>query len=100
MCKSIAWSYRLICRDQYEISCPELDALVAICREAGALGSRLTGAGFGGCTISLVPVESLEAFLQRVGKEYYRDYLKRAPGDLSSILFPCRAVNGAEVWQE
>ena len=87
------------CRDLYEISCPELDALVGICREAGAAGSRLTGAGFGGCTISLVRSQRLDAFLKHVSRAYYQDHLQRAPGDLSSILFPCRAVNGAEVWQ-
>jgi N-acetylgalactosamine kinase len=84
------------CRDLYQISCPELDALTGICREAGAEGSRLTGAGFGGCTISLVRTERLQAFLSRVSQAYYREYLRRKPEDLSSILFPCMAVNGAE----
>jgi N-acetylgalactosamine kinase len=84
------------CRDLYEISCPELDVLVGICREAGAEGSRLTGAGFGGCTISLVRSERLPGFLDQVARAYYREYLKRAPEDLSSTLFACQAVNGAE----
>jgi N-acetylgalactosamine kinase len=84
------------CRDLYEISCPELDALTGICREAGAEGSRLTGAGFGGCTISLVRAEHLQAFLPRVSQAYYQKYLGKKPEDLSSILFPCMAVNGAE----
>jgi N-acetylgalactosamine kinase len=84
------------CRDLYEISCPELDELTRIARRAGAEGSRLTGAGFGGCTISLVPAERLPAFLQEVSRAYYREYLRRAPEDLSSTLFACRAVNGAE----
>jgi galactokinase len=84
------------CRDLYEISCPELDTLAGICREAGAEGSRLTGAGFGGCTISLVRTERLEAFLRHASQAYYRDYLRLEAGDLSSILFPCMAVNGAE----
>jgi N-acetylgalactosamine kinase len=84
------------CRDLYEISCPELDALTDICREAGAEGSRLTGAGFGGCTISLVRAERLQAFLARVSRAYYRDNLRLETQDLSSILFPCMAVNGAQ----
>jgi N-acetylgalactosamine kinase len=84
------------CRDLYQISCPELDTLAGICLEAGAEGSRLTGAGFGGCTISLVRAERLEAFLARVSQAYYREHLRLQTGDLSSILFPCMAVNGAE----
>ena len=54
------------CRDQYQCSCDELDALVAACLAAGALGSRLTGAGWGGCTVSLVRDEDLDAFLASV----------------------------------
>ncbi len=84
------------CRDLYEISCPELDELTRVARQAGAEGSRLTGAGFGGCAISLVPEARLPAFLQEVSRAYYREYLRRAPEDLSSTLFACRAVNGAE----
>jgi len=84
------------CRDLYEISCPELDALTGIARRAGADGSRLTGAGFGGCAISLVREERLPDFLQKVTRAYYREFLKKAPEDLSSTLFACRAVNGAE----
>jgi galactokinase len=42
-------------RDDYEVSTPELDAFVEIAKEHGARGARLTGAGFGGCAIALVP---------------------------------------------
>ncbi len=84
------------CRELYEISCPELDELARIARRAGAAGSRLTGAGFGGCTISLVRGGRLPAFLEEVARAYYRGYLQKAPEDLSSTLFACRAVNGAE----
>ena len=50
-------------RDDYEVSCREVDILVEIAREIdGTLGSRMTGAGFGGCTVSLVSTSALEQF--------------------------------------
>jgi galactokinase len=48
-------------RDDYEVSIPELDTFVTTVTEAGALGARLTGAGFGGCAIALVPETTVEA---------------------------------------
>jgi N-acetylgalactosamine kinase len=59
------------CAQDYAISCPELDQLVAVARDAGALGARLTGAGFGGCTVNLVPVSKLSSFRERVTAGYY-----------------------------
>ncbi|OTF77050.1 hypothetical protein BLA29_002914 [Euroglyphus maynei] len=50
------------CRDLYECSSPQLDELVALALENGAIGSRLTGAGWGGCTISLVYEENAQEF--------------------------------------
>ncbi|KAK3526166.1 hypothetical protein QTP70_017721, partial [Hemibagrus guttatus] len=66
------------CRDLYECSCPELDQLVDICREAGAVGSRLTGAGWGGCAVSMVPAERTESFLRTVKDRYYMPDARRA----------------------
>lgn len=63
------------CAENFEVSTPELDTLTQIARKAGAVGSRLTGAGFGGCTVSLVPNEKLEYFMEKVENEYYRRYL-------------------------
>ena len=48
-------------RDDYEVSTPELDAYVDAARDAGALGARLTGAGFGGCAIALVPTDLVDS---------------------------------------
>jgi galactokinase len=59
------------CRMQYECSIPELDEICATAREAGALGSRLTGAGWGGCTVHLVPADKVEAVKQALKEKYY-----------------------------
>jgi galactokinase len=48
-------------RDDYEVSCEELDVAVDVAREAGATGARMTGGGFGGSAIALVPTERVEA---------------------------------------
>jgi len=52
------------CRDLYQCSCEELDSLVTAAKGAGALGSRLTGAGWGGCTVSLVRQVRWETFVR------------------------------------
>jgi galactokinase len=58
-------------RDRYEVSSPELDALVDIARATpGVVGARLTGAGFGGCTINLVRHEAVETFRAAVLRDY------------------------------
>lgn len=57
-------------RDDYEVTGLELDTLVAAAWNNGAIGSRMTGAGFGGCTVSLVEEKDVEAFIGRVGREY------------------------------
>jgi galactokinase len=58
-------------RDMYEVSTSELDALVQIAAGTeGIIGSRLTGAGFGGCTVNLVATEAAEAFRDSVARRY------------------------------
>lgn len=58
-------------RDDYEVSCPELDALVELAwRQPGVVGSRMTGGGFGGCTVSIVEAPCVEAFVRDVGAGY------------------------------
>ncbi|HEY71436.1 MAG TPA: galactokinase [Anaerolineae bacterium] len=58
-------------RDLYQVSSPELDTLVEIARELpGCLGARLTGAGFGGCTVNLVEAQTAETFIERLSSAY------------------------------
>ena len=58
-------------RDDYEVTGPQLDALAeAAWKVEGVLGSRMTGGGFGGCTVSLVRDEAIDTFIEKVGAEY------------------------------
>jgi galactokinase len=58
-------------RDDYEVTGKELDTLVAAAlKQPGVIGSRMTGAGFGGCTVSIVENLFIENFIEKVGAEY------------------------------
>jgi len=78
-------------RADYEVSCHELDVMVAAARGvAGVYGSRMTGAGFGGCTVSLVASEQVDEFRRRVGDAY------RAAVPLEPEFYICQAADGAQ----
>ena len=78
-------------RDDYEVSCKELDALVDAARSLkGVYGARMTGAGFGGCTVSLVADDALDAFRRDVPPQY-----KAATG-LETTIYVTTAAQGAE----
>ena len=66
-------------RNDYEVSSPELDQLVLIAREAGALGARLTGAGFGGCIVALCRAQQTSAIVSALEQRYYRPLGKWNP---------------------
>ncbi|KAM4619513.1 N-acetylgalactosamine kinase [Polymixia lowei] len=87
------------CRDLYECSCPELDQLVDICLKSGALGSRLTGAGWGGCAVSMVPSDKVESFLQAVSEAYYTPDPRRTAMKNQS-LFVSKPGGGAAIFFE
>jgi galactokinase len=78
-------------KNDYQVSCRELDAMVAAARSIdGVYGARMTGAGFGGCTVSLVADETVERFLNEVPAVY-----KRAAG-LNCTIYVTTACQGAE----
>jgi len=79
-------------RDDYEVSCPQLDALVALAAEDPACwGGRMVGGGFGGCTLNLVRSDDAEGFIQRTLGAYREQY------DLAPRSFRFRLVGGSEV---
>lgn len=82
-------------RDDYEVSCPELDFLVGFAEQFdGVLGARLMGGGFGGCTINLVRREAKEKFLKEATKAYFRQF------GIHSEYYFVRPVDGTEVVRE
>jgi galactokinase len=77
-------------RDDYEVSSKELDTLVELAwKQPGTLGARMTGAGFGGCTVNLVRADAAEAFADAVRKGY-----QEALG-LKAEIYVCQASDGA-----
>jgi galactokinase len=81
-------------RDLYQVSSPELDALVEIASGLpGCLGARLTGAGFGGCTINLVEAQTADAFVEKLSSAY----TQRTGG--KADVWISRAVDGAQITQ-
>jgi galactokinase len=82
------------CATLFECSCPELDALTRAARAAGAYGSRLTGAGWGGCTVSLVAADRVDAFIAAVARAF-PPYHGLAPEELRAAVFATPPSSGA-----
>jgi galactokinase len=77
-------------RDDYEVSSKELDVLVELAwKQSGTLGARMTGAGFGGCTVNLVRADAADAFAEAVSRGY-----QEALG-LKAEIYVCEASDGA-----
>jgi len=86
----MAESHRSL-RDDYEVSCKELDLMVELAQSvAGVYGARMTGGGFGGCTVNLVAESCVEEFKDRMSQEYERTT------NLRPEIYICSAANGAE----
>jgi galactokinase len=78
-------------RDDFEVSCPELDLMVELAGHSrGVYGARMTGGGFGGCTVNLVRAECVAAFQATVSKEYEKA-TKTAPK-----IHVCSAADGVK----
>jgi galactokinase len=82
-------------RDDFEVSCPELNLLVTLAQEIGStggvIGSRMTGGGFGGCTVSLVETSRVEEVAERIATQYENQT------SISPTLLTSRPARGAHV---
>ena len=77
-------------RDDYEVSCPELDQLVELALKCqGVYGSRMTGGGFGGCTVTLVKKEAVTNVIEAMKAGYSG----------KATFFVCEASDGARIHQ-
>ncbi len=77
-------------RDDYEVSCRELDVMVEVASEIdGVFGARMTGGGFGGCTVNLVREDALGAFRAKIAQAY------KAAIDIDPDIYICTAAEGA-----
>ena len=76
-------------RDEYQVSCPELDILVELASGLpGVMGARMMGAGFGGCTINLVQNQQVDSFIKKIQEQYTRKTSKRID------TYVCEIVRG------
>jgi galactokinase len=81
-------------RDLYEVSCPELDVMARVAQSLpGCYGARLTGAGFGGCTVNLVAREQAGAFAQSLAAGYESEI------GYPPEIYVCKASDGARAEQ-
>ena len=95
------------CRDFFDCSSEELEKLIGIIMKLGAVGSRLTGAGWGGCCVSLIKESESERFIQEVMNQFYlkKENKLAITDDLNMYVFSSYPASGAtaldpqyEVW--
>ncbi|KAK4056548.1 galactokinase [Microbotryomycetes sp. JL221] len=83
-----------------ECSCPELDELTELARKSGAVGSRITGAGWGGATVSLVPEPQVPQFIKAIREGYYaKRYPDLTEEQLQDACFATKPEAGAGVFE-
>ncbi len=82
-------------RDDYEVSCAELDAVVEIAEDignkAGIYGCRMTGGGFGGCCVALVKADAVDAITKKIAADY------KAKTGIEATIFSSRPASGATI---
>lgn len=81
-------------RDDFQVSCDELDVLVeAAIQCPGVLGSRMTGAGFGGCTVTLLSKSAIDLTITEMHKKFQQRFGQKASDHIEFYI--CKACQGA-----
>lgn len=96
----LSYHVDLLCRDLCECSCEELDTLIAECKKQGALGSRLTGAGWGGCTVSLIKQADAAQFITAIKSNYFEKCIrdgKVKSDQLEEVIFASKPASGGAI---
>jgi galactokinase len=89
--RPLMWNSHRSLRDDYEVSCNELDIMTEIAgAQPGIVGCRMTGGGFGGCTVNLVEDVAVEAFQQNVAQQY------QARTGIQPEIYVSRAADGVQ----
>jgi galactokinase len=89
----VMYSSHASLRDDYEVSCKELDLLVDLASSAsGVYGARMTGGGFGGCTVNLVRADSVAAFKTHMARAY------QEKTGIAPDIYICEPAQGADAW--
>jgi len=84
------------CRDLYECSHPQLDKLVQLSKNRCS-GARLTGAGWGGCIVALVPEEGAQSYIDYLKENYYKDLPSALNRNLDEVIFATQPGAGAAI---
>jgi len=86
------------CNDLFDCSCDELNELTSLAKRAGAWGSRLTGAGWGGSTVSLVTISEIPRFIENLRKTY-KPFQNLDDTALQRVIFATKPGSGAGVFR-
>ncbi|XAR48796.1 Galactokinase [Bertholletia excelsa] len=90
------------CSILYECSCPELEELVKVCLNNGAVGARLTGAGWGGCVVALVKESAVPQFILNLKEQFYQSRIEKGlieKNDLGLYVFASKPSSGAAIFK-
>ncbi|XP_076922357.1 galactokinase-like [Bidens hawaiensis] len=90
------------CSVLFECSCPELEELVKVCKDNGALGARLTGAGWGGCAVALVKENIVPQFILNLKEQFYDSRIEKGvinKCDLGLYVFASKPSSGAAIFK-